>query len=436
MKPRKSWIGRFGLALLVLGMLGSDSGLAASSYIVRADDKLAVKIFQFPELNGEYTVSANGTISIATIGDIRVGGLSTKEAASRISQRFVQARLSDKPGASVELIESRPVYVVGDVQKPGAYPFRPGLTVLQAVSLAGGWLRFNDPGLMRIERDAINIKGDMRTLIRKYYALIASQARLKAELFAEGNIEFPAQLTQRARSDAALTQLMDEEKTLWGIHTEAMKKQIASLQRSRSLYERQIQAITRQIQANKVQYDSVGKELKKIKILVGRGLSTATRQMGLERMQAQIEMTEQGFQTLILQARQGISQVDQKMFDLKSERNAALTAELQRTRLDLDEVGVKFQTNQSLLVEAQLTAPTLIGDSDGIIVTRSLSVDRVRDGKAQTIDVDERTELLPGDVLRVRRSILPSLAGRELPAALDSQPLGPHNGITPISGKN
>jgi exopolysaccharide production protein ExoF len=118
-------------------------------------------------------------------------------------------------------------------------------------------------------------------------------------------------------------------------------------------------------------------------------------------------MNEQGFQTLILRSRQNITQADQRIFDLKSERNASLTAEVQKVRMDLDEVSVKFDTNRSLLVEAKVTVPTLIGNSDGPVETRSLTVVRIQDGKSETIDAPESMELLPGDVLRVQRSIIP-----------------------------
>ena len=227
---------------------------------------------------------------------------------------------------------------------------------------------------------------------------------------------------RQARSDGTLSQLLDEERSLLNIRVEAMKNQIESLEKARGLFEREIDAVSRQIQANKVQYESVGSELKDVKALARQGLTTATRQMNLERMQAQIEMNEQGYQTLILRSRQAISQVDQKIFDLKSERNATLTSELQRTRIDLDEVDSKFETNQSLLVEAQLTVPTLVGNSDGVVDVRSLTVVRVQDGKAQTIEADENTELLPGDVLRVQRSIIPT--------ALGTQQLGLGNVLT------
>lgn len=422
MKRNHLWISIIGSALLAFYMLSTSTIRAASDYIIRADDRLKIKIFQYPELSGEYTVSANGTISIAAIGEISVDGFSTKDVANRISERFVRSGLSDKPGTSVEVLQSRPVYVLGDVQKPGEYPFRPGVTVLQAVSFAGGWLRFNDPGLMQLGRDTINIKGELRNLVRRYYQLIAHRARLNAELIMSRDVEFPAELVRQARNDSTFSQLIDEERSLLSIRVEAMKNQIESLERTRDLYEREIEAVSRQIQANRVQYESVGNELKDVKALVRQGLTTVTRQMNVERMQAQLEMNEQGFQTLILRSRQGISQVDQRIFDLKSERNANLTAELQRTRIDLDEVGIKFETNQSLLVETQLTVPTLVGNSDGVVEARSLTVVRVQDGKAQSIEADENTELLPGDVLRVQRSIIPT--------ALGTQQLGPRNVAT------
>lgn len=396
---------------------------AASDYIIRADDKLKIKIFQYPELSGEYTVSANGTISIAAIGEVSVDGFSTKDIANRISERFVKAGLSDKPGTSVEVLQSRPVYVLGDVQKPGEYPFRPGVTVLQAVSFAGGWLRFNDPGLMRVERETITIKGELRNLVRKYYQLVAHRSRLNAELMLNRDVEFSSDLERQARNDGTLSQLLDEERSLLHIRVEAMKNQIESLEKARGLYEREIEAVSRQIQANKAQYESVGNELKDIQVLARKGLATATRLMGLERMQAQIEMNEQGYQTLILRARQGITLIEQKVFDLKSERNASLTAELQKTRIELDEVGGKFETSQSLLMEAQLLMPTLVGNSDGVVETRILTVVRVQDGKAQSIEADENTELLPGDVLRVQRSIIPTALGPQ-------QYLGPRNVAT------
>lgn len=411
MKRNRSWVNLVGTVSLLLCMLDGNAVRATSDYVVRADDKLKIKIFQYPELSGDYKVRANGTISIAPIGDIPVTGLSTKEIANQISERFVRAGISGQPGTSVEVLETRPIYVLGDVQKPGEYQFRPGMTVLQVISLAGGWLRFNDPGLMRLDRDSITITGEMRNLVRRYYELTARRARLNAELMMRTEVQFPPELVARSQSDAGVRQLIDEERSLLNIHVDALKTQIDSLEQNRSLYEREIDAIKRQIEANKVQIASVEKELVEVRGLVKRGLTTLSRLAGLERMQAQLEMNEQGFQTLILRSRQNITQADQRIFDLKSQQNASLTAEVQKVRMDLDDITVKFETNRNLLVEAKVTVPALVGVSDGAVETRSLVVVRMHDGQTQTIEATETTELQPGDVLRIQRSILPGSLG-------------------------
>ncbi len=143
---------------LILTFFGDARVGRSADYAVRAEDKLKIQIYQFPELSDTYTVNSTGGITIAPIGEVPVAGLSAQEISAKISQRFINAGLSDKPGTTVTVIELRPIYVMGDVQKPGEYAYRPGLTVLQAVTLAGGYYRVTDPGLLRLERDAINIR--------------------------------------------------------------------------------------------------------------------------------------------------------------------------------------------------------------------------------------------------------------------------------------
>jgi polysaccharide biosynthesis/export protein ExoF len=399
-------------AMMLASLLAGSAVSGTAEYAVRPDDKLKIKIFQYPELSGEYSVSSNGTLTIGPIGEFTVNGSSPGQIAKLISDRFIRSGLSDKPGTTVDILQSRPIYVMGDVQKPGEYPYRPGLTVLQAVSLAGGWMRFNDPGLMRFERDNIQIRGEMRNLVRRYYVLLAQRARLNAELALKADVSFPPELVRQYANDRGLAELVDEERSLLGIHVAALKTQLDSLEKTRNLYEREIETVSHQIQASKVEYETMQSELDKVKALYARGLATGLRKADLERTLAQIEVSEQGFQTLILRARQNITQVDLKIFDLKSQHHATISSDMQRTRLELEEISVKFDTNRSILVEAQLTAPTLVSSVDeGAIGGRSLTVVRVQDGKPLTLDAEEHMILLPGDVLKIQRSVIPSAMG-------------------------
>jgi len=400
--------GILGVAAVLSCLLASGTVIAAEDYIVRIDDKLKIKIFQFPELSGEYTVSTSGTVLIPPIGEVPVAGSSAIDISNQISKRFIGAGISNKPGATVEVLQSRPIYVLGDVQRPGEYTYRPGVTVLQAVTLAGGWFRLNDPGLMRLDREAITLTGDMRTLFRRYYNLVAERARLNAELAMKTDVVFPADLTRRAGEDRTLVEFLEDERLILNLNVGQLTKQLNSLNDSHGLYQKQLEAISRQILASKEQSQSVKKELDEVKGLFARGLTPITRQMGLERMLAQLEMAEQGYQTLMLRTQQELTQLDQRTFDLKSDRQAKLNLELRRNRLDLAEVAVKIDTDRNLMTEARVTVPSLTSSLSDMVEGRNLTIVRVLDGKAVTIDAEETSELYPGDVLKVKKSFLPS----------------------------
>src|SRR5205814_1909785 len=134
-------------------------------------------------LNGEFLVDPSGNVFLPLVGEIPAQNRTTAELANSISDRL-QSRvgLADRPDASVEVSEFRPFYIVGNVEHPGNYPYRPGMTVLQAVSIAGGWQRLLDANLLRLEREAITSRGDLRVVGAERDALLARRARLDAEM--------------------------------------------------------------------------------------------------------------------------------------------------------------------------------------------------------------------------------------------------------------
>jgi hypothetical protein len=409
------------LAVLSCAPLGGSTALGAadSDYTLRADDKLRIKIFQFPELTGEYTVTASGSISIPPIGEIVASGLSATDLSKEISSRFIKAGISDRPGATVEVIQSRPIYVFGDVQKPGEYTYRRGITVLQAISLAGGWYRPTDPGLMRLEREAITIRGDMRGLIRRHYYFAAERARLNAELEMKTELAFPPELNQMAAGDPAIAQLLDQERSFFRANIDAFRSQLDAMEKTLALYQMEIETASRQVTASKAQSDSTDKELKEVRTLLARNLVPIARQANLERLQAEIETARQGYQAQILRGQENVTQVEEKIFELKNQRQATLVRDAEKVGLDLEEVAVKLDTSRGLMAEVQFTAPNIVSrSSDTIMEARILSVVRLQNGKSVTFDAGEGTELFPGDVLKVEKSILPSgVAGRMKPGS-------------------
>lgn len=400
------------IAAILSFLLGSTGIVVAGDYVLRPDDKLSIKVFQFPELSGDYTVSGNGSISIAPIGELHAAGSTAIELSKAISDRLVKAGFSSKPGTTVDVVQSRPIYLMGDVQKPGEYPYRHGLTALQAISLAGGWFRETDlGGLVRIGRENISIGGDARYLVTRYYQLLSQRARLSAELTLKDDMMVPVELVRQAKEDPTVAQLVQRERALLRVNVEAVKERVRNLEKTRDLYQEQIDAVTHQIEASKTQRDSVQKEMGAVKTLLDSGLSPKSRQWNLERMEGQIQMTEQGYQSLILQTRENMTQIDQKILDLKNEHEATVNTQLQQNVMGLEEVSVKLGTSQRLMADAQVRSNILRASSTSVVDSRRLTVTRTVNGKEVTIDADQSTELLPGDVLNVDAPAGPAPAG-------------------------
>ncbi len=124
-------------------------------YRIQPGDSLALDFYMNSEFNDTATVDPNGKITLRMVGPIQAGGLTPDQLASSIDKAY-QNELRN-PGAVVHLnnLPSRQVYVEGEVTKPGSFPLQPGMTVVQALALAGGVTDNSDPeSSILIRRDA------------------------------------------------------------------------------------------------------------------------------------------------------------------------------------------------------------------------------------------------------------------------------------------
>jgi polysaccharide export outer membrane protein len=90
-------------------------------------------------LTGEFRVSDSGIIAVPLLGTVPASGLTPDALAARISGALVKANLYRAPSVSVEVTAYRPIFVLGEVAKPGQYPYQPGMTMVTAAAVAGGF---------------------------------------------------------------------------------------------------------------------------------------------------------------------------------------------------------------------------------------------------------------------------------------------------------
>lgn len=355
--------------------------------------------FEWTAIGGQYTVASSGSLLLPLIGEVRAQGRTAAELAGTIAAEL-QARvgLINRPNASVEIVQFRPIYVTGDVERPGEYPFRPGLNVLQGVSLAGGPYRPNEAGLLRLERDQITATGSYESARLERRRLLVRRNRIEAEMAGGTEIKIPGEL----RDDPDVDRLVASERAIMAARTEALRSRITALTELQRLLTAEIASLSLKIETQRRQIEIARRELKDVGSLRELGLVVTARISNLERTAADLEGRLIDYETAILRARQEINKAERDALDVRTERQAKLTTELQQAQADLDQVSAKLTTARSLINEAGVTAPHLALEQWTRAAQRpAYSILRSSDGRSAEIPADETTLLRPGDVVRI-----------------------------------
>jgi polysaccharide export outer membrane protein len=144
--------------LLLLAACAPGAGLAplpdtpAGPYRLGIDEEVRVITFGEDRLSGQFRVSDRGTLALPLLGAVPADGRTTAELEQAIARRLKEKDILVDPSVSVEVVTYRPVFILGEVAKPGQYPYQPGMTVLTAVAVAGGFTYRAETGYASILR--------------------------------------------------------------------------------------------------------------------------------------------------------------------------------------------------------------------------------------------------------------------------------------------
>nr|WP_158806078.1 polysaccharide biosynthesis/export family protein [Acidisoma sp. L85] len=108
-------------------------------YRLGSGDQVRIITYNETQLSNTFTVGDSGTIALPLVGTVQASGMTAGELASNISSILEKKQLISDPSVSAEIATYRPIAVLGEVNHPGEYPYQPGMTMLTAVALAGGF---------------------------------------------------------------------------------------------------------------------------------------------------------------------------------------------------------------------------------------------------------------------------------------------------------
>lgn len=122
----------------------------SQEYVLGIGDRVKLTVYGEADLSGDYEVGSTGVISLPLIGDVHAAGQTARAFEQAVRSRLSQGYLRD-PRVSAQVANYRPFFILGEVSKPGSYPYVNGMTVVNAVALAGGYT-------YRADRKGITIK--------------------------------------------------------------------------------------------------------------------------------------------------------------------------------------------------------------------------------------------------------------------------------------
>ena len=109
-----------------------------AEYRLGTGDRVRVVVYNEPSLSGEFQVDDSGAMAVPLVGSIKVAGLTMRDLEKQLTTKLKVGFVRD-PKVSAEVANYRPFYVIGEVEKPGEYPYRNGLSIFAASAIAGGF---------------------------------------------------------------------------------------------------------------------------------------------------------------------------------------------------------------------------------------------------------------------------------------------------------
>jgi len=145
------------------------SSKAAAGYQIGPEDVLRISVWENKELSQDVVVRPDGRISLPLIQDVQAEGLTAAELANLIHERLQSFIRNPQVSVIVIQVNSPKIYVIGSVSRPGPYPLKGDMSVLQALSLAGGFTQFASPRSIKVVRNR-NGKQEVRKI--NYYEVV------------------------------------------------------------------------------------------------------------------------------------------------------------------------------------------------------------------------------------------------------------------------
>ncbi|MFN0217651.1 MAG: polysaccharide biosynthesis/export family protein [Hyphomicrobium sp.] len=365
-----------------------------------------VRVRGQPDLSGEYRVNPDVTVSIAGIGRIAVGAFTPSQFEQELSRRLSIAMHQDT-SVSVEIVRYRPFYLTGQVAEPGAMEWRPGLTVIQAISLAGGVYRLPMQAEMATVARGLGLQ---QAKVQRKFAL-ATLARLKAEKAGHSGVEATdmpdfqiGELSSESRQ--SLETFMAQQNALLQEQRKLTEARLEGLERERQSATSELNAATVQSNEVKKQVDLMTEVSRNVESMRQQKLIDNSRYLQLSRDAIDANVRYSESLSLIERARGRLLAIASQIETVSRERNTILNERIEALEREVAQLNLTLADGAFNGASSAEAVPEI-----------SYNIARKSDTGVDTISANLVTEILPGDVVIVT-SKPPSAGGQRIGASV------------------
>lgn len=414
----------------VLLVLFASPLTASPEYRLNQGDVIEFSVIAAPELKHRAAISLDGTVSLPLLGEIKAAGLSIAELRAEVFRtaptKILRRRTPDgreypivisPEEITLEIVEYRPVYVNGDVSKPGSLPYRPGLNVRQAVALAGGYdimrFRMNNPFM-----ESADLRSEYETRWTEFAKERAEVLRLRAELAGKPDLQTDA-LSKVPIPTSVAINILNTEKERLAARRADLEKERAHLEQALQKEDSRIATLTEQLQKENEVTDADTEDYERVRELLKRGSVPITRVADARRLI--LLSSTRALQTTaqLAQVQRERQELSRKLQKVDDERRIKVLADLQTAEVRLATTRARLQGIGEKLVYTGMVKSQLVrgkGAEPDIVVFRAAS------GPGKSFVADANTDLLPGDVVEISlRSTLLSVIDEQLNERLPSR---------------
>ena len=354
-------------------------------------ERLTIKFQGYPDLSGEYRVNPDSTITIPVIGRVPLGDSDPSELERVLSERV--SRVAGRVGfVTVEISQYNPVFITGFVSTSGAIAWRPGMTVLHAVSMAGGLYRSDGKGgLLGADLEATRIQRATADLSR----VLAHLARLGAEGSDAKEIRIPDRLVELVGLSEAEALIIAQQSSFES-RRNAQKAEQETLTRG-------IVGTEQELLGLKEQRLRVAEQLKlrlelhdKLTELLKSGIVRRDRVMEELAQIANLEEKATNVSVAITRAESSLTQMRRQVAGLRQEHRAALDTEILKQERESAQLEIEIKSAAA----AHKKATGALGDANKKLLIE-YRITRAGQDASIANKADEFTALRPGDIVVV-----------------------------------